>query len=248
MGVQAAVGRSAPEAEGYLARAARIGWLRRSHDAFVNRIRSSRWATRALFGVEPAEPGIIHWDYTSLMIHRAVCPMLRDGMRVWDLGCGPEALVTRYLRRRADVEVVASDADLDSVNRARRAVAGKVPVVHSDLGEAITGRFDLVLFNAPYLPLGAPELLPPGLPLGPERESFQRRLGGGRDGIETMRRFLGQVRAFLAPGGRALLGWNRYYVPYPTLLREIDATAGLRRTASHQTWWNPSVVVILEAA
>ena len=248
MRVQAQVGRALPNSDSYLARAGRMGWLRRSHDAVVNRIRSSRWATRALFGVDPSEAGIIHWDYTSLMIHRAVRPMVRDGMRVWDLGCGPEALVTRYLRQRADVEVVASDADLDSVNRARRAVADRVPVVHSDLGASITGRFDLVLFNAPYLPLGAPELLPPGLPLGPERESYQRRLGGGRDGIETMSRFLNQVGSFLAPGGRALLGWNRYYVPCEALLAEIDATAGLRCTAYHQTWWNPSVVVVLETA
>src|SRR5262245_60760300 len=138
-GVQAQLSGGIPGSERYLARAARMSWLRRGHDLIVNRIRSSRWATRAVFGVEPTERGIIHWDYTSLMIHGAVLPLLRDGMRVWDLGCGPEALVTRYLRQRADVEVVASDVDLDSVNRARSAVANQVPVVHSDLGAAITG-------------------------------------------------------------------------------------------------------------
>ena len=58
----------------------------------------------------------------------------------------------------------------------------------SDLFERVEGKFDVVTFNAPYLP-GEPE------------EPIDLALVGGKDGREVLDRFIQEVPEHLKPGG-----------------------------------------------
>lgn len=58
----------------------------------------------------------------------------------------------------------------------------------SDLFENVSGKFDVVTFNAPYLP-GEPE------------EPIDLALVGGETGREVLDRFIDEVQDYLKPGG-----------------------------------------------
>ncbi|ASI98351.1 HemK2/MTQ2 family protein methyltransferase [Thermococcus celer] len=58
----------------------------------------------------------------------------------------------------------------------------------SDLFENVSGKFDVVTFNAPYLP-GEPE------------EPIDLALVGGKNGREVLDRFIREVPAYIKPGG-----------------------------------------------
>jgi len=62
----------------------------------------------------------------------------------------------------------------------------------SDLFEMVKGRFDLVIFNPPYLPLS-------------EEGDLEKAWAGGEGGIKVVDRFLNEVADHLTPHGRVLL-------------------------------------------
>ncbi len=69
-------------------------------------------------------------------------------------------------------------------------------VVRTDLFAGISGTFDLVVFNPPYLPTQDDERI---------ADWLEYALDGGPEGRSTIARFIGGVRSVLAPGGRVLL-------------------------------------------
>jgi release factor glutamine methyltransferase len=69
-------------------------------------------------------------------------------------------------------------------------------VVRTDLFDGICGKFDLVIFNPPYLPTQDDERIVDWL---------EYALDGGPEGRSTITRFVRGVRSVLDPGGRVLL-------------------------------------------
>ena len=114
----------------------------------------------------------------------------RPGERVLEIGCG-SGYISRELSRTA--EVLATDINPHAV-RATRNLG--VEVVRTDLFAGICGRFDLVIFNPPYLPTTPDERMDDWL---------EYALDGGPDGRVVIARFIDGVRRVLAPGGRFLL-------------------------------------------
>jgi release factor glutamine methyltransferase len=86
-----------------------------------------------------------------------------------------------------------------------------VEVVRADLFSGIKGKFDLILFNPPYLPTLAKERTP---------QWINYALDGGVSGRETIDRFLKALSDHLRPGGRALL-----LISSLTGLKEVQETA-----------------------
>jgi len=92
-----------------------------------------------------------------------------------------------------------------------RGASQRIELVRADLFRGISGVFDLVLFNPPYLPTQ------------PEERSgnwIDYALDGGMSGRETVDRFLKDLSGHLKPGGRALL-----LISSQTGLREVQDTA-----------------------
>jgi methylase of polypeptide subunit release factors len=120
---------------------------------------------------------------------RAAAPV----RRAVDIGCGagPGAMV--LAARRPDAEVLGVDINpaalrLTRINAALAGVA--VTASHSDLLGGVTGTFDLIISNPPYLV---------------DREARAYRHGGGPLGAGLSLAILDAALARLAPGGTLLL-------------------------------------------
>lgn len=111
--------------------------------------------------------------------------------RAIEIGCG-RALISRQLAGRVR-RLVATDINPFAV---QMAAEYGLQVIRADLFQGIRGRFDLVLFNPPYLPTADEERA---------KGWINFALDGGPDGRKTILRFLDGLKEHLHPGGRALL-------------------------------------------
>lgn len=121
----------------------------------------------------------------------------------WALDVGTGTGVQAITLAREDARVVAVDRNPHACRLARRNAAAhgvgtRVHVLRADLLQALrpAPRFRVVAFNAPYLP-ARPEDRVTGW--------VDDAVTGGPTGIEVARRFLPDLPALLAPGGRAYL-------------------------------------------
>ena len=126
----------------------------------------------------------------SFLMLEAVKRLNPRGGRALDMGTGSGIIAFELSKRFG--EVVACDINKESVEfvrkRARELGIENLEVVRSDLFENIRGKFDLIVFNPPYLPC-------------PEEEDPELCCGGG----ELIERFIKEAEKFLRPGGRILL-------------------------------------------
>lgn len=145
----------------------------------------------------PVAPAPIDYDEVyhpaedTFLLLRVALSEARPEDRMLEIGCG-SGLISQELGPRV-ARLLATDIN---PHAARAARARGVEVIRADLFAGIKGRFDLVLFNAPYLPT-QPE----------ERTGhwIDRALDGGESGRETAERFIADLSGHLLPGGRALL-------------------------------------------
>ncbi len=117
--------------------------------------------------------------------------------RALDMGTGSGLLAILCAQNGASV--LATDLNPHALRLARRnaTLNGlRVEVLKADFFDGVRGRFDLAIFNPPYLPTA------PDDPTG--ERWLDLSVDGGRDGMGPARRFLDGLRAHLAPGGRAL--------------------------------------------
>lgn len=125
--------------------------------------------------------------------------VVHDGERVLDVGtgCGMLAILAAFKASR----VLAIDINPYAVrcareNARRNGVLGKIDFICGSLFEPLRANllFDLILFNAPYLPV--------------EEEPvswLEYAWAGGRDGRKIIDTFLERFSEHLKPGGRLLL-------------------------------------------
>jgi len=119
---------------------------------------------------------------------------------VLDLGTGSGILALIAATQGAQ-SVLAVDLNPYAVRCAKMNAelngVDNVDFLQSDLFSALRGgvKFDLVMFNAPYLPSEAVEQV----------SWIERSWAGGADGRAVIDRFIAQVRAYLKLHGRVLL-------------------------------------------
>lgn len=100
----------------------------------------------------------------------------------------------------------------------------------SDLFEMVDGKFDVITFNAPYLP-GEPE------------ELIDLALVGGETGREVLDRFIGEVPRYLKPGGVVQIVQSSITGVEETL--EKLASAGLTpEVAARERYFFEEIVLI----
>jgi release factor glutamine methyltransferase len=142
----------------------------------------------------------------TYLLHRAALAEAKEDDRALEIGCGSGFISQELgpLIRR----LIATDISPHAV---RAAKARGIEVVRADLFQGIKGKFDLILFNPPYLPT-----------LQKERTGrwIDYALDGGESGRQTIGRFLGDLAGHLRPAGRALL-----LISSLTGLAEVQETA-----------------------
>ena len=136
--------------------------------------------------------------------------------RVLDLGTGSGAVALAWQQHRPAAQLTAVDASVDALAVASaNAQRLNLPVkcVLSHWMDAVTGPFDLIVSNPPYVAEGDPHLAA----LTHEPLSA---LTSGVDGLDDIRQIIAQAPNRLAPGGWLLLehGWDQA-APVQALLR-----------------------------
>jgi release factor glutamine methyltransferase len=134
---------------------------------------------------QPAEDSYIFADFLREYLSK------NNVNNYLDMGTGSGILsevVSEFLSKD---DILAVDLNLDAVEAV---MSRGVKAIESDLFESVEGRFDLITFNAPYLPLD-------------EREPEDSRLAttGGDRGDEISVRFLEQVGDYLNEDGKVFL-------------------------------------------
>ena len=125
---------------------------------------------------------------------------------VLDLGTGSGAIVLSLLADRPQARGTGTDISAAALavarsNAAALGVDDRVDLILSDWWAQVTGRFDLVVSNPPYI--AAAEMAA----LSPEVRDHEPHLAltPGGDGLDAYRAIAAQAPLHLAPGGRILV-------------------------------------------
>ncbi|GGH32512.1 release factor glutamine methyltransferase [Alsobacter metallidurans] len=125
-----------------------------------------------------------------------------DGLRVLDLGTGSGCLLVALLTELKGATGVGVDLAPQAVetarfNAARNGVADRAEFTESDWAQAITGQFDLVVSNPPYIANAVIEGLEPEV----KQHDPRLALAGGPDGLDAYRAIAQALPGILAPDG-----------------------------------------------
>ena len=123
-------------------------------------------------------------------------------LRVLDLGTGSGCLLLAFLSERPNATGVGADLSQAALRLAARnardlSLAGRATFIQSRWTSGISGRFDVVFANPPYIP--ADEFAG----LAPEVAQYEPRLAldGGADGFRAYREIAAELAKSMAPGG-----------------------------------------------
>ena len=167
------------------------------------------------------DPGVfVPRRRTELLVRQAIALAPDAAARagaptvVVDLCCGSGAVGAALLAALDGVEVHAADIDPVAVRCARRNVVGARGHVYegdldAPLPEALQGRVDVLVANAPYVPTEEIRLMPPEARIHEPRTA----LDGGADGLDLHRRVAQAAPRWLAPGGHALIETSERQAP-----------------------------------
>jgi release factor glutamine methyltransferase len=141
---------------------------------------------------------------TELIVARALALAGRSAPRVVDVGTGSGCLAVTLALELAGASVTATDVSPAALAVARRNAVrhgARVTLSCGDLAAHLTGPFDLVVANLPYIGDGAIATLPRDV------RDFEplAALAGGPDGACLLRRLVADLPRLLAEGGVALL-------------------------------------------
>ena len=129
-----------------------------------------------------------------------------EPLRLLDIGIGSGALLLAMLSELPNAIGVGSDISAAALavardNAGRLGFGPRTTFIASDGGNVLTGPFDIILSNPPYIARGEIPSLPP------EVRDFDPGLAldGGADGLDGYRMIAADARRLLAPGGRLIV-------------------------------------------
>ena len=122
--------------------------------------------------------------------------------KVLDMGTGSGIQAETALGKTKDV--LAVDINQEAVEFCRKK---GISCIKSDLFEKVEGKFDLIIFNPPYLPLEKEYF---GMKFTEKDFNYVNDISivGGKEGWETIDRFLKDAKKFLSVNGRILLSFS----------------------------------------
>jgi release factor glutamine methyltransferase len=133
-------------------------------------------------------------------------PDRHSSLRIADVCTGSGCVAIAVAFERPQAEVVAADASIPALQVARRnverhQVADRVTCLQGDLLAPLTGTFDAIVANPPYVPLVSRD------GLQPEVRDFEPGLAlfGGADGLDLIRRLITESAPLLQKYGYLML-------------------------------------------
>jgi release factor glutamine methyltransferase len=165
---------------------------------------------------------------TETVVEAALAIVGSDRNRSWriaDLGTGSGVLLLSLLSELPAARGIGTDISASALacarsNAAALGLAERTAFILCDQGAALSGGFDLVVANPPYIAQAAIA------GLQPEVRDFdpRRALDGGPDGLAAYRTILQEARRLLASNGSLLLELGEGVLDS---VMELCATAGL---------------------
>lgn len=124
---------------------------------------------------------------------------------VLDLGTGSGCILATLLSERPDARGTGTDISAEALamaarNLTRHDLSARAHLVHSDWLDRVTGAFDLIVSNPPYITDAAFAALAPDV----ARHEPRIALTPGGDGLDAYRILARDAPAHLRPGGRLL--------------------------------------------
>ncbi|MCE8422434.1 MAG: methyltransferase [Candidatus Methanoperedens sp.] len=133
---------------------------------------------------EPAED--------SFLLAEAALSEIKECGKVLEMGCG-SGMISAVIRANTEADIIGIDINPHAVKCTKD---NGIEAIRGDLFNCIKGKFDIIIFNPPYLPTCEEEK---------EKGWLNVALDGGNDGSLVINRFLEQVDAHLKEKGRFLL-------------------------------------------
>ena len=126
----------------------------------------------------------------SLMLAEQVKKLARG--KVLDIGTGTGVQAAAAAGSSKVNSVLAVDVDEDSINYCKKSIKNsKINFAVSDLFSNVSGKFDTIIFNPPYLPQ--------------DKEIKDKALYGGKKGWEIIEKFFKQIKKHLNKDGIILI-------------------------------------------
>jgi ribosomal protein L3 glutamine methyltransferase len=190
------------------------GLVRRRVDERIPAAYLTREAWLGEFRFYIDERAIVPRSYIAELLRDELYPWVRDDQPVdkaLDLCTGSGCLAILLALAFPAAEVDATDLSQDALEVAARNVGDyglqdRVHLIHGDLFAGLTGRYDLIVANPPYVNRESMESLPQEY-----RAEPQMALAGGEDGLDIVRRLLEQAGSHLNERGLLIveIGHNR---------------------------------------
>jgi release factor glutamine methyltransferase len=127
-------------------------------------------------------------------------------LRLLDIGTGSGALLLALLTELSNATGIATDISpaaiaVARVNAGRLGLAERCGFVVCNIADGVTGPFDLIVSNPPYIAHGEIATLEPDV----RDYDPALALDGGKDGLDAYRAIAAQAPPLLAPGGRLIV-------------------------------------------
>jgi release factor glutamine methyltransferase len=127
-------------------------------------------------------------------------------LRILDLGTGTGCLLVALLHQLPQTMGIGIDRSYGALIAARRnaernGVAARSHFVASDWAAGLSGSFDLIVSNPPYIPSSDITDLAPEVRLHDPKAA----LDGGNDGLDAYRAILTEARSLVVPRGKLVL-------------------------------------------
>ena len=140
---------------------------------------------------------------TEILVEEAM-RYLHDGMRILDLCTGSGCILLSLLHYSNDCEGTGVDISKEALQVAAQnaeLLGIKADFLKSDLYEKVTGKFDLLVSNPPYIER---KVIPTLMEEVREYDPYIA-LDGGEDGLDFYRRIIGGAQDYLERGGQILM-------------------------------------------
>lgn len=126
-----------------------------------------------------------------MLLLKAALNEVKPEDKAIEIGCGRGTISLEIAKKARSI--IATDINPSAV---RLAKSCGLDVIRADIFGGLKGKFDLVIFNPPYLPTEEEERT---------RGWINYALDGGKNGRETINRFIENLKDHLSQNGRCLL-------------------------------------------
>ncbi|MBU3957796.1 MAG: methyltransferase, partial [Nanoarchaeota archaeon] len=153
---------------------------------------------------------------------------------VMEVGCGSGLL--SIIAAKSGCDVLAADINPAAVACAKRNAGlnnADIKAVQSDLFRQVRGKFDLIVFNPPYLP---------------EEQTESSRAWAGGKNLEIISRFIMQAKRFLSRSGEMLIVVSSLSKPEKILRKFSDNGFSAKIIAERKIPWEKLFAICAKTA